>query len=257
MTTTRRTLVVVPCYNEERRFSPESFVDAVRGEPNLGFLFVDDGSRDDTLEVLKRTAREAPEQLHVLPLERNSGKAEAVRRGVLHAFELGPELIGYWDADLATPLSYVSRFAAEFDNPAIALVIGSRIRLLGRRVERSAVRHYIGRGIATLAGLALNVPIYDTQCGAKLFRASPVFREVFSRPFELNWCFDIEIFARLQGMAESGRFDVLRECVEYPLGQWVDAPGSKITPKHFPSILKELGSLFWIAHKERHGRGGG
>ncbi len=190
--------------------------------------------------------RELPGRAHALKLEKNGGKAEAVRRGMLHAFSLGAALAGYWDADLATPLRHIADFARLLEQPEINVVLGSRVRMLGHEVTRSSARHYIGRGFATLAGLALRLPVYDTQCGAKLFRVMPEIVSVFEAPFELGWCFDVEIIARLLALEEQGLFDVKHQCVEFPLPQWIDAPGSKLGLRHYPRILKELGQLFLL-----------
>lgn len=251
MSMQQRTIVVVPCYNEAQRLSRDAFLDAMTSEPKLGFVFVDDGSVDETFGVIQGLASEKPGRVHALRLPRNEGKAEAVRRGVLQAFEQGAELAGYWDADLATPLSFIGSFAARLEQPDVEMVFGSRVRLLGRNVERSIARHYIGRGFATVAGMALGLPIYDTQCGAKLFRADAVFRDVFSRRFELKWSFDVEIFARLLSCQERGWIDVARQCIEYPLDQWVDAPGSKLTVRHVPRVIGEVLSLFAITRRAR------
>jgi dolichyl-phosphate beta-glucosyltransferase len=244
----QRTKIVVPCYNEADRLLSDAFLSYAREHERLSFLFVDDGSKDATYEVLQALAREAPQSMEVLRLEKNSGKAEAVRRGVLAAFEGNPDCIGYWDADLATPLHYIETFEQILREPQFKLVLGSRVRLLGRNVERTAARHYLGRGFATIAGLALGLPIYDTQCGAKLFRAEPVFRTAFETPFELTWSFDVELFARLKALgASTGELDPAAQFVEYPLQEWRDAPGSKIRAKHFPRIGMEVLRLFWIA----------
>lgn len=244
--------MVVPCYNEANRLKSDAFLSYAREQENLSFLFVDDGSKDATFEVLEALAREAPGSIEVLRLEQNSGKAEAVRRGVLAAFESKPECIGYWDADLATPLRYIETFEEILRHPPAKLVLGSRVRLLGRHVERTAARHYLGRGFATVAGLALGLPIYDTQCGAKLFRAEPIFRTAFETRFELGWSFDVELFARLKTLgAKTGELDPATHFVEYPLHEWRDAPGSKLRPSHFPRIGLEVMRLFWIARRPR------
>lgn len=246
----QRTKIVVPCYNEAKRLRGDAFLSYARQRELLSFLFVDDGSTDGTFEVLEALAREAPNSLQVLRLEKNSGKAEAVRRGVLAAFETSPDCIGYWDADLATPLRYIEIFEEILRRPTAKLVLGSRVRLLGREVERAAVRHYLGRGFATIAGAALGLPIYDTQCGAKLFRAEPIFRAAFERPFELTWSFDVELFARLMRLGkETGALDPVTQFVEYPLEEWRDAPGSKIRAAHFPRIGWEVLRLFSIARR--------
>ena len=134
----------------------------------------------------------------MLNLPANAGKAEAVRAGVLRALELEPDSAGYWDADLATPLDAIPHFLRVFEErPQIELVMGARVHLLGRHIERNPLRHYLGRVAATLIALTLKLRVYDTQCGAKLFRTTPVMREVFAAPFASSWAFDVEVLARL------------------------------------------------------------
>lgn len=72
--------LVVPCKNEYRRLDPSAFLDAIRAFPWLTFLFVDDGSTDETAETLAFLERQSP-AVQALYLPRNVGKAEAVRAG--------------------------------------------------------------------------------------------------------------------------------------------------------------------------------
>jgi glycosyltransferase involved in cell wall biosynthesis len=252
MSPVRRTGVVIPCFNEAQRLKFDAYQTSLAALSWLEFIFVDDGSSDTTRLVLESFRMSAGPRVHVLHLDHNSGKAEAVRQGVQHAFDLGFELIGYWDADLATPLRYIAVFAELLEKPNTVLVVASRVRLLGRRVERSPLRHYVGRGFATLAALTLGLPIYDTQCGAKLFHARDVIREAFSRPFSLNWAFDVELLVRLLEQQACGApIDVRNQCIEYPLEEWVDAPGSKLRPHHLPHILRELVTMLRMAQNRR------
>src|SRR5215212_9619603 len=80
-----RLLLVVPCYNEEKRLNVAAF-----RESDTHFLFVNDGSSDGTLRLLESLRTSDPQRFSVLDLERNSGKAEAVRRGILAAIERRP-----------------------------------------------------------------------------------------------------------------------------------------------------------------------
>jgi glycosyltransferase involved in cell wall biosynthesis len=236
-----KTVVVVPCYNEARRLRGDVFVEAARRDSNLEFLFVDDGSSDDTLRVLRATESKQPAQLSVLVLDRNSGKAEAVRRGMLAAFAKSPELVGYFDADLATPLSEIAGMRALFEDPEIHIVMGSRVALLGRDVRRSHQRHFLGRVFATAASIALMLTVYDTQCGAKLLRNTEVVWDVFREPFSATWTFDVEILERLLAKADEGRVPPLtRSAAEYPLRHWHDVAGSKVRLSQFPRIGSEL-----------------
>jgi dolichyl-phosphate beta-glucosyltransferase len=247
----QKTTIVIPCYNEASRLPTDALGSYLDSHPNVRFLLVDDGSTDGTFDLLTRFAAVRPQSASVLRLPQNAGKGEAVREGMLAALDAGADLVGYWDADLATPLHYIDVFVEQMSNSDAVVVFGSRVRLLGRHVERSTVRHHIGRGFATLAALALKLPVYDTQCGAKLFRASIGIRDVLEKPFELRWLFDVELFARLLGLAQrSGKLDSGRQFVEWPLHEWRDTPGSKLKPAHFPRIAWGLPRLFVIARRE-------
>lgn len=225
------TTLVVPCYDEAARLPADAFVDAVSGRDDLRLLFVDDGSRDGTRGVLDALVARAPDRIDVLGLPVNRGKAEAVRLGVLRAFEAEDvEAVGFWDADLATPLDAVDRFLEVLDaRPEVEMVLGSRVALLGHDIRRDARRHYVGRIGATGASALLGLPVYDTQCGAKLFRARPRVVSLWRQPFVTRWAFDVELLARwLEAASLAERRAAGRFIVELPLATWRDVPGSKL-----------------------------
>ena len=223
------TIIVVPCYNEEQRLPAARFEDFLRKVRDVGFILVDDGSRDGTLERLRSLERVAPDRVRVLALAENGGKAEAVRLGVLQASGRGVAYVGFWDADLATPLGAVLDFRRLLaERPELEMVIGARVQLLGRNIERHAFRHYLGRLAATAIALTLGLAVYDTQCGAKLFRATRGMRESFEEPFVSRWLFDVEILARRIRAANGGSAELKRRIYEYPLLEWVDVEGSKV-----------------------------
>lgn len=231
--------VVVPCYNEEQRLPVDEFrrfsLDGVR----VDFLFVNDGSRDGTLRVLESLRAEDPQRFAVLDLERNSGKAEAVRLGILAAVERRPDFVGFWDADLATPLSEIPGFIDVFrGRPEIEMVFAARVRLLGRSISRNPGRHYFGRVGATLISSSLGLAVYDTQCGAKLFRTSDDIRALFARTFISRWIFDVEIIARL--VQQRGRDAAARAIYELPIQAWHDVKGSKVRSTDFFRALNDL-----------------
>jgi len=245
-----RTTLVVPCYNEAARLDRDAFSSAVLNEPNLHLLFVNDGSTDGTREVLEEVCARAPAQMSRIDMPRNSGKAEAVRSGMLRALNSEASYLGFWDADLATPLDAVPAFAHIFDrDPSILLVMGSRVKLLGRHIDRRMARHYLGRVFATFASMTLGLAVYDTQCGAKLFRKTLHLSRVFSRPFAANWTFDVEILARLLAIQRlGGGFRVESSTVEYPLEKWTDVKGSKVSPLDFVIALAEVARITWFLH---------
>jgi glycosyltransferase involved in cell wall biosynthesis len=215
--------VVVPCYNEAARLAPAGFAPLwKRGDMHL--LFVDDGSGDDTARVLAGLRDSCPERISVLRLPGNRGKAEAVRQGLLVALgaEVVPAAVGYLDADLSTPAEEMLRLIDAL-GPGVDAAIGARVALLGRDIRRNRGRHYLGRIFATAASLVLDVPVYDTQCGAKMFAVGPGLREALAEPFRSRWAFDVELLGRLF-VAQGGRAGI----VEVPLGVWRDVPGSKL-----------------------------
>ncbi|MBJ6799185.1 glycosyltransferase [Geomonas propionica] len=240
----RKTRIVVPCYNESQRLQPQSFLAALRTDPSLSFLFVNDGSSDDTLRVLNAIRDENPAQVDVLDLEVNCGKAEAVRRGILEAAEGPFDYVGYWDADLATPLEVIPEFCGVLEQRQVDAVLGARVRLLGRKIKRRALRHYLGRIFATFASLLLGINIYDTQCGAKIFRNSTALKIVFSSPFKVSWTFDVELLARFPLVLEASSAEVCANWVEFPLQEWRDVKGSKVCMADYLKALVEFATLF-------------
>lgn len=240
----RSTVIVVPCRNEARRLEPDTFLEYVSADPQTCFLLVDDGSTDATPRVLRRLEAARPDACSILWLETHAGKAEAVRRGVLQARQAEPAYIGYWDADLSTPLRAVDELRAALDrDPRLDIALGSRVRLLGRRIRRTPARHYLGRVFATAASLVLDLPVYDTQCGAKLLRGGHYLEALFGEPFRSRWIFDVELLARYLSLPE---LDPPREerIVEVPLARWEDVGGSRLRAADFLLAPLELLQIY-------------
>ena len=241
-------VIVVPCYNEEQRFPVSQFQMFLSAPPaDVHFLFVNDGSRDGTLTVLRRLEAEFPALVSVLDQSRNMGKAEAVRSGMLAAIAKGTSITGFWDADLATPLAEIPRLLTVLgDRPLVEMLLGSRVRLLGNSVHRKTFRHYSGRVFATLASLTLRLPVYDTQCGAKFFRVNYSLREMLEQPFISRWIFDVELLARYLVIRrrQSTEWDNTSPGIhEEPLHTWHDVDGSKLKPS---DSIKAIGELYAI-----------
>jgi dolichyl-phosphate beta-glucosyltransferase len=242
-----RVVLVVPCYNEAARLDVQAFASFTLPGHFVDFRFVDDGSTDNTHDVLQTIAA-ARGGVIVDRLERNGGKAAAVQHGFAAALSSAgagaAQYVGYWDADLAAPLSALEDFMGVMEaRPDLEILFGSRVKLMGRSIERLAWRHYLGRVSATLVSMSLKLPIYDTQCGHKLFRATDLLRQVFTKPFSTNWLFDVEILARFLTMDPRGREHVAQMIYEYPLKHWVDVRGSKVRSADFARALADLWTI--------------
>ena len=210
--------LIVPCYNEEKRLDADQF-----GKyPEITFILVNDGSKDGTLALLNSLKSQ---HVLVLNLEKNSGKAEAIRQGMLYAQTLANfsefDWLGFWDGDLSTPIWEAPNFLKYLETYSnvqeIHSVWGSRVYRLGSKIIRTLKRHVIGRCFAVVSTYLLEVNTYDSQCGSKLFRRE-VVRKAFERPFLSRWIFDLELLLRI------GEEHV----VEYPLRYWIDIGGSKM-----------------------------
>ncbi len=246
--------MVVPCYNEAGRLRPERFEEFLARAPHVRILAIDDGSTDRTYDLLRELEKRTQGRLRAVRFALNQGKAEAVRQGMLAALAERPTYVGYWDADLATPLEAIGDFERVLeDRPLVLLALGSRVLLMGRSIHRSSLRHYLGRVFATFASLTLGLPVYDTQCGAKLFRATEETDRLFRPPFLSRWIFDVELLARLIELrARQGGDRVQEALYELPLRHWHDVPGSKVRPRDGLRALRDLFRIQRRYHPRAH-----
>lgn len=222
------TCIIVPCYNEANRFNSAAFKNF---NTSLDFLFVNDGSTDETIGILNAFT-ESAHNFKVLDLSKNAGKAEAIRQGVL-SLDKTYDYIGYLDADLSTPLSEIERLHKIALESQKTILMGSRVKLIGTKIERRLKRHISGRIIATcIDAFLLKLGIYDTQCGAKIIESS-LANEIFKAPFKTKWLFDVELILRTK--LKYGKDYCMQNIVEVPLLIWTDVGESKIT---FSDILK-------------------
>ena len=240
--------IVVPCYNEEERLQFSEFSKFFKKDNTTFFCFVDDGSTDGTKKIVTDFVEKNPERAQAVFLSFNQGKAESVRQGIktlikTHKFEF----VGYWDADLATPLSTITEFIGKFQSSrSLVAVCGSRILRLGASIHRLVLRHYLGRVFSTLASNILNIPVYDTQCGAKLFRTEHA-ELIFSEHFISRWFFDVELFAR--SIELMGREKTFNSIYEMPLSKWHEQGDSKVS---WGSIIWTPIELLRIYYHYRH-----
>lgn len=231
------TTIIIPCYNEEKRLNQDEFIQFVQKNPSVHFLFVNDGSKDNTWHILQDLSSLHP-QLHCLDIQPNGGKAEAVRKGMMYAHDNIPsDFFGFWDADLATPLYEINNFVQQIQRENYTIVTGLRLMRLGAKVKRKKTRHYLGRCFATAASIALGLPVYDTQCGSKLYKSN-IVPLLFNKPFITRWLFDVELLARYK--KEFGSHNAITDIYEYPLLEWEDVHGSQVKMKDFFKAPYEL-----------------
>ena len=234
--TIANTIIIIPCYNENG-ISINEYSNFLVNNPEAIICFVNDGSTDTTLETLNNLKGKHAAQIYILSLENNSGKAEAVRAGINYCNQnFKHQYIGYLDADLATTLeefidlrNYLQR--------EIIFVFGSRIRKIGSTIERKTSRFLIGRIVATFISNILDIKVYDTQCGSKLFTKEMSDR-LFKEKFISKWLFDVELFYR--AIIIYGRENAITKMYEVPLKLWVEKGGSKVKMTYFFKLWYDL-----------------
>lgn len=239
--------VVIPCYNEEERLLGKEFMDFAY--QNLGYhlCFVNDGSTDNTLEVLQQLQEANPENISVYNCECNGGKAEAVRQGINHLVKDSQfDYIGFLDADLSTDFKDFDELVHTIENSDFKIVSGSRIARMGANITKESARKIISMTINLIIRSILGMPIKDTQCGAKVMDRE-IAEHMFKQKFITKWLFDVEIFMRMKKFY--GKQRVSKLICEQPLKRWIHADGSKLSMK---DSIKIMGQLFEIAYGYRN-----
>jgi len=221
-----KTGIIIPCYNEEKRLDVSAFLTFVQNHDTYHLCFVNDGSIDETIKVLRSMQKQVENQISVLNVKRNVGKASAVRAGARYFYNRKDvDYIGFMDADLSTDFNDFKKLVATMDkNEALSMVFGSR-RKGECEVKRTGFRNLFSKTIKWIVFLILRLPIEDTQCGAKLFRRSSI-SIAYSKPFFTRWLFDVEIFIRLK--KQFGTAEIMNKLYEQPLERWVHMEDSKL-----------------------------
>ena len=136
--------VVIPCYNEEERLLSKEFTEFIEKNSGYHLCFVNDGSKDKTIDVLNKLRKGREDFITVYDCKKNGGKAEAVRQGMLHmAKHEDLDYIGFLDADLSTDLSDFDDLVKTIENSNYKIVSGSRISRMGADITKESARKII------------------------------------------------------------------------------------------------------------------
>ncbi|NNF21942.1 MAG: glycosyltransferase family 2 protein [Saprospiraceae bacterium] len=234
--------IIVPCYNEAQRLPLEQFESFINNNEDYLLCFVNDGSKDNTLECLQDFSKNNPERIRVYDMPQNGGKAEAVRAGVYYLLDhTNVDTIGFLDADLSTDFADYTNLVNELSRDASKkLVFGSRESNEENQIERNGFRNIISFVIGILIRAILKLPIKDSQCGAKVFKRDAA-SFCFNQSFVTRWLFDVELFIRMK--KAYGKKETIKLIKEVPLKRWVHVDGSKIGLKDSLVIPSQLLSI--------------
>jgi CheY-like chemotaxis protein/glycosyltransferase involved in cell wall biosynthesis len=241
--------VVIPCYNEERRLLSNAFIDFIVKNSGYHLCFVNDGSTDNTLEVLNSLRQGREDFITVHNCEKNGGKAEAVRQGMLlMAQKKDLDYIGFLDADLSTDLKDFDDLVSTIENSNYKIVSGSRISRMGAYITKDSARKIISLTINFIIRKILSMDFKDTQCGAKIFHKD-VIKISFGKKFVTQWIFDVEVFRRIT--LHFGLNKAKEMVCEQPLKRWIHTDGSKLSMKDSIKIFGQLVQIAWAYRPNR------
>jgi dolichyl-phosphate beta-glucosyltransferase len=186
--------IIVACYNEKPvlRDSITRLVDVMGGTryaENYELIFVDDRSRDNTVEIIQELIEKYPHiPSKLIRHERNLGRG----RTVMDGFEVAQgRIMGFLDIDLETPAHYIPVAVLEIERGAD---VASALRIY-RFLWRSFYRQVLSMGYHNLVASVLHLPLQDTEVGFKFFnreRALPILQECT----DPGWFWDTEVMTR-------------------------------------------------------------
>ncbi len=232
-----KSALIVPVFNESSRWNSQYWIKLK--SVGISLFFVNDGSTDNTAQLIS-----AIDGAVVLTLTKNVGKAEAVRIGMRQAAspDYDFDLVGFIDADGAFEVSEVQSLIQKSNSyfeSGFNAVWSSRVKLAGRSINRSLVRHAIGRVIGSLLAFSYRSFPYDSQSGFKIYQRDEYFFDSLAYTSRTRWFFELEHFANYFECRNK-----LLRIWEEPLNSWSEIPGSKIYRLSSIRILRELITIF-------------
>lgn len=237
--------LIFPAYNESGRLGATldkvlNYVAQQRWQVEI--IVINDGSTDDTAEIVRHYARLNP-IVRLVQNPGNRGKGYSVRNGMLNAHG---DVLLFSDADLSSPIAEAPKLLAAIESGA-DVAIGSRWLNAELQTERQSVlRQIFGRTYNLLLRVILGLRYKDTQCGFKAFTRSAA-RMIFSAQRIERWGFDPELLflAKLYGLR------VAEVAVE-----WGHAEASKINPlRDGARMFGEMLSIRWNGMSGKYAKG--
>lgn len=235
--------IVIPAYNEAERLPSalqalENYIS--RMKLSVEIIIVDDGSQDDTCQIIKNVESKF-DQLRLVRNKCNRGKGASIRRGV--SLARGKQIL-FTDADFSTPIEEYGKLAKELEQGASIAIASRDVAGAVINPPQPLYRELMGKTFNRLVQLIVLPGIHDTQCGFKLFERS-MARKIFSRMTIARFGFDVEILylGRLLGATIK----------ELPVS-WHDVLGSKVSPlKDAAQMFFDLFRIRW-RHRDLKGK---
>ncbi|QSH40266.1 glycosyltransferase [Lentisphaerota bacterium ZTH] len=224
-----KTALVIPFYNTGQKIQLGTLAEMLTDEPGLTLCFVDQGSTDRSASILEDFCNRFKERTVFLKPGGQLSFARAIYFGLKKMLEddnMG--YVGYWDAEMATPLNVLFKFEKILKYTNLRMVMGSRMPRLGSQIRTGFFSHLCRRAISNMVAFSLKLPVYDSQCHAKLIDAK-LCRQLISMPFRTNMLFDVELIKRVNELY--GRHKTRQIVSEFPLPRWQEASNPQMLRK--------------------------
>jgi dolichyl-phosphate beta-glucosyltransferase len=215
--------LVIPCYHESARLGPflADLCEKLAALGGVTIRIVEDGSdsaeKQRMQQIITAQREKTPILLEPLFLPQNLGKGAAVYAG--WKLEKCADWLAFVDADGSITADEVSRLIQlSRVTPSGTALFASRIKMLGKTVQRDFRRHLIGRIYATLVSEILSIPVYDSQCGLKLVPRA-LFEQIEPQLTITGFAFDVDLLTALLDQGHTVQ--------EVPIS-WHETPGGKV-----------------------------
>jgi dolichyl-phosphate beta-glucosyltransferase len=230
--------IVIPAFNESQKIGKdiESTVSFFRQNNLTGeVIVVDDGSRDDTADVAKKSSLASLQEIsvEVIRYEENRGKGYAIRTGIKRS---SGEYVMFMDSGGCVPLKYILDGMEMLKKSENKIDIAHASRKLDHSTiieHQNMYRRLCSRLFQwfVIHCLKIKHKFTDTQCGFKLYRGD-VARKLYGECVTDGFMFDIEIIRRAQKYGYGIK--------EFPI-EWTCDSDSRLHPtKSMRGILTEL-----------------
>lgn len=233
--------VIVPCYNEEKRFNTgfdHYFTFLQKQKYVWELIFVNDGSKDKTLDLIKKNSTKSP-NIKIVTYQKNHGKGYAICEGVKNA---KGKYILFTDLDHSVPVETINSFFSYFERGFDAVIGSRRVKGAKLLVRQPKLREYLGRGFTLLVRILVDFNIKDATCGFKAFE-NKVAKKLFAKITIYDWAFDAEILYLCKKLKI--------KYAQAPV-QWSDVGGSQVRLNK--DILRSFVGLVKIRLNDMNGK---
>lgn len=227
-----RRSVVIPYFNELKRFPLDLFIKHTKEMSNTAFVLVDDGSTDGLTPMIVELLKiHRLDNVTIIVQKQNLGKASSLHTGFTFSLSMHCSEIGFLDADFSTSIEELVQLFDIMSFTDSDAVIRTRQSASDNTVESELYRLIAGKIFAAFVRLYFRINLLDTQCGAKVFKVNKTLLNSLQQPIINPWLYDLQLILPI--IYSKGLVTEVR------LKKWINGPESKFnTHKGLHALFK-------------------